>query len=149
MWRSWGIEPSIVIGHNLGEYVAACVAGVLPLEDALRLVAARGRLMQALPRDGGMCGVFAPEPRVVELIGSDASLVSVAAINEPGQTVISGERQALEAVVARARTAGYRSRALAVSHAFHSPLMAPMLDEFDAVLRTVTFSPPRLPIVSS
>jgi acyl transferase domain-containing protein len=149
LWRSWGIEPAVLMGHSLGEYVAACVAGVLSLEDALMLVAARGRLMQALPRDGGMAVVFAPEDQVAAFVAGDASRLAIAAINEPAQTVVSGDEAALSGLLARCADRQIRSRRLPVSHAFHSPLMEPMVDPFAAVVARVTFSPPRIPVMSN
>jgi acyl transferase domain-containing protein/acyl carrier protein len=149
LWKSWGVTPNVVMGHSLGEYVAACVAGVLSLEDALALVAIRGRLMQQLPRDGAMASVFAPAERVSEALRPYAANVSIAAINDPAQTVVSGDRGALEALLAALAGQGVKSKRLAVSHAFHSPLMAPMLDEFRAVLERVSFSPPRVSLVSN
>ncbi len=149
MWREWGVEPAALIGHSLGEYVAACIAGVMSLEDALTLVAARGRLMQALPENGEMASVFADEARVAAAIAPHAARVSIAAINEPSQTVISGERGAVTEILAQLAEAGVKAKRLTVSHAFHSPLMAPMLEAFGAALDRVTFSPPRIPVISN
>jgi len=149
LWQSWGIQPAGVIGHSLGEFVAACLAGVFSLEDALAVVAARGRLMQALPRNGSMVSVFADEARVAAAVAPHAANVSVAALNEPGQTVISGEQAAVNAIVAQLAEQGVTSKPLSVSHAFHSPLMRPMLDEFARVLERVRFAAPRIPVISN
>jgi natural product biosynthesis luciferase-like monooxygenase protein len=145
---SWGVRPSAVAGHSIGEFVAACVAGVFSLEDGLRLVAERGRLMQALPDGGGMLAVLAGEGEVGAVLGAGGSL-AVAAVNCAEETVLAGPQAELAAAAAGLLRRGISSRPLAVSHAFHSPLMAPMLDPFDAVLASVRFSPPRIPVISA
>ncbi|MER7282890.1 type I polyketide synthase [Dactylosporangium sp. NPDC000244] len=134
--RAWGLNPAVVGGHSIGELVAAYVAGVWSLEDACKVVAARARLMQALPAGGGMLAVGAPVHQVPDG-------VSVAAINGPNSWVLSGPADLLP------EFPGVRTSRLRVSHAFHSALMEPMLDEFRAVLDTVTFNPPQIPIVSN
>ena len=149
LWRSWGVEPDVVLGHSVGEYVAACVAGTFSLEHGLRLIAARGRLMQQLPRDGAMAVVFASEERVAATLEPYADRVNVAAVNGPENVTISGAATALEAVVEALEAQGVETRSLTVSHAFHSPLMAPILEPFAAIARTATFHPPRLPLVSN
>ena len=123
LWRSWGIEPAAVIGHSVGEYAAACVAGVFPLEDALKLMAQRAALMQALPSVGQMAAVSASEDRVASAIEPFGSALAIAAVNSPVNTVISGHRQAIHDVCARLQAQGIASKLLDVSHAFHSPLM--------------------------
>jgi acyl transferase domain-containing protein len=149
LWRSWGVRPAVVLGHSIGEYVAACVAGVFSLEDALRLVAARGRLMQALPAGGGMVAVTVPEAQARAAIAASnqSATVAIAAVNAPAQVVVAGPREALTAVVA-ALPAGTATW-LPVSHAFHSPLMEPMLADFGAVAATVTYRRPTLGIISN
>ncbi len=149
LWCSWGITPSAVLGHSVGEVVAACVAGVLDLDDALRLIAARGRLMQALPRDGEMVALAADEARVAAAIAPHAAEVSIAAINGPNDVVISGARARVDAIVLALQAEGVKSRRLAVSHAFHSPQMDPMLDAFERVLATIPFHAPRIPLISN
>jgi len=149
LWRSWGIEPTLVMGHSVGEYAAACVAGVFSLEDGIRLIAARGRLMQALPRGGGMAAVLTDEPAVRDAIQGLEDRLSIAAVNGPTNVVVSGDSTALQAVVERFRAQGVRSQALTVSHAFHSPLMEPMLREFEGLVRQVSFAEPRLGLVSN
>jgi myxalamid-type polyketide synthase MxaB len=149
LWQSWGIRPQIVLGHSVGEYVAACVAGVFRLEDGLRLIAARARLMQALPRNGTMLAVRAAEDVVERIIASYAESVSIAAVNGPRDVVISGERRAVEALAARLQADGVATQPLTVSHAFHSPLMEPMLAEFERVTRAAHYDPPRLGLISN
>lgn len=142
LWKSWGIVPDFLLGHSVGEYVAAHAAGIFPLEDALRLVAARGRLMQALPPDGAMAAVFADEPTVRAALAGHGPALAIAGLNAAGETVLSGLAAPLEAVLAGLAGAGHRSQRLAVSHAFHSPLMRPMLDAFGQELAAVRFSAP-------
>ena len=149
LWRSWGIVPSVVMGHSLGEYVAACVAGVFSLEDGLKLIAARSRLMQALPSGGRMVAVFADELRVNEAIGSRADAVSVAAVNGPQNVVISGDGPVVEAVLVDLASSGIAFKPLNVSHAFHSRLMEPMLDEFERLAAEVHFSDPSIRLISN
>ncbi len=149
LWMSWGVQPAAAIGHSIGEFAAACVAGVLSLEDALRLVSARGALMDRLPRDGAMVALRATETAVGDLVRPFQSSVDVAAVNGPGDVVISGRRDAVAAVVGRAEEIGIKTRALNVSHAFHSPAMDAVLPEFEAIARLVTFGPARIPIASN
>jgi len=149
LWRSWGIEPDIVIGHSLGEYVAACVAGAMSLEDSLKLVAERGRLMQALPPDGMMVAVFASADKVAHVLAELQGPVAIAALNSPNNTVISGTRRAVQTVLKQLEHLHIRTYPLTVSHAFHSPLMEPMLPDFQKVAQTVEFQPLRLPLVAN
>jgi len=149
LWQSWGIKPTTVIGHSVGEYVAACVAGVFSLEDGLKLIAARGRLMQVLPPDGEMVAVLADEGKVQAAIEPYAQEVSIAAFNGSESLVISGKRQAIREVCATLETAGIKTKPLQVSHAFHSPLMEPMLAAFEQVARQVTYSSPRIGLISN
>lgn len=148
LWRSWGLQPAVVTGHSVGEYVAACVAGVFSLEDGLRLIAARGRLMQALPAGGGMLAAFADEATAREAV-RERPEVSVAAVNAASEVVLAGPVSELEAIAAAWTAAGITSQRLAVSHAFHSPLMNPMLAAFDVELAKVSFSAPRVPMISN
>ncbi len=149
LWASWGVRPDVLVGHSIGEYAAACVAGIFSLEDAIRLVAVRGRLMQALPENGAMAAVFTDEKIVRAVIAGREDRLALAATNAPGETVLSGERTALHAALADLTARGVRAQELKVSHAFHSPLMQPMLTDFERELRGVTFHPPTRPIVAN
>jgi acyl transferase domain-containing protein/NADPH:quinone reductase-like Zn-dependent oxidoreductase len=149
LWRSWGIAPSVVMGHSVGEYVAACVAGVFSLADGLKLISERGRLMQALPPGGRMAAVFADAATVARLLSGYEDRVSIAAFNGPRNTVISGVGQDIETLVQRMQSAGMTTRDLKVSHAFHSPLMIPMLSKFERVAEEITFSPPQIKLISN
>jgi malonyl CoA-acyl carrier protein transacylase len=148
LWRSWGIEPSAVLGHSVGEYVAAAVAGVFSLEDALKLVATRGRLMQALPAGGAMVALAATEGVVSDAIARSDGEVSIASVNARDQVVISGRANTsseLSGVVG----AGRRQRGAGTSHAFHSSLVEPMLDRFAEAARSVRFSAPKIDLFSN
>ncbi|NTX34336.1 SDR family NAD(P)-dependent oxidoreductase [Myxococcus sp. CA033] len=149
LWRSWGVEPWAVLGHSVGEYVAACVAGVMTLADALRLITERARLMQALPRDGEMVAISASEEQVTQALAPYADRVSIAAVNGPADTVISGEREAVEALATGFQSKGIKARRLTVSHAFHSPLMDPMLEAFEKVAGEVVLHAPRIHLASN
>ncbi|NCG19578.1 MAG: SDR family NAD(P)-dependent oxidoreductase, partial [Rhodobacterales bacterium] len=149
LWKSWGVVPDVVVGHSIGELVACCVAGVFSLEDALSLVAERGRLMSALPREGGMVAVFAEGEIVDKAMGPYGDDVCVAALNNPGETVLSGKTDAILAVAAALGKQGIEHTVLKVSHAFHSSLMEPMLEAFEAKARTLTYSEPHTPVISN
>lgn len=149
LWRSWGIKPDLVMGHSVGEYVAACVAGIFSLEDGLQLIAARGRLMQALPQDGAMVSCLADEALIQEAIASYQDKVSIAAINGPKSVVISGQSACVMAITEQLAAQGIKTRQLTVSHAFHSPLMEPILDEFRQVAAKINYHDPMLMMVSN
>jgi acyl transferase domain-containing protein len=149
LWRSWGIEPAAVLGHSIGEYVAACVAGVFSLEDGLRLIAARGRLMQSAGGSGSMTAVSASDDRVREVLDGLSGRVSIAALNAPDKVVISGYTDAVEAAEGRLRSQGVQVQRLKVSHAFHSPQMDEIAGLFAAVAGGLTYAPPRIKWVSS
>ena len=144
LWQSWGIEPHAVLGHSVGEYVAACIAGVFSLEDGLRLIAERGRLMGALPPGGAMAAAFADEQTVTEIIQPLGDSVTIATLNGPENTVISGTEAVVTAAMDALKKQGIKARRLNVSHAFHSSLMEPMLPDFEQVLGSIPFQRPRL-----
>ncbi|HEX8351629.1 MAG TPA: type I polyketide synthase, partial [Pyrinomonadaceae bacterium] len=145
LWMSWGVKPAAMLGHSIGEYVAACLAGVFSLEDALRLVAARGRLMQSMP-GGAMLAVQSGEEELRPRLGERLSL---AAVNGPAACVVSGTREAVEALEAALSEQGVAHTRLHTSHAFHSAMMEPILDEFAAAVGRCELRPPTLPFVSN
>ena len=146
LWRSWGVEPELVAGHSIGEVVAACVAGVFTLEDAVALVSARARLMQALPAGGAMASIGAAEAAVAAELGGE---LAIAAVNGAAQVVIAGPDAAVRAASAAWAARGVRVKALAVSHAFHSELMEPMLAGFAAEAGKLTYRAPTLALISN
>lgn len=149
LWQSWGITPSLLMGHSVGEYVAACVAGVFGLEDGLRLVTARGKLMQGLPANGGMMAISASEEQVQSVVASYESEIAIAAINGPHHVVLSGTLDKLRLLSARFESEGVATKMLNVSHAFHSPLMAPIVEQFAELAQTVAYATPQLELVSN
>ncbi|MEB3168277.1 MAG: beta-ketoacyl synthase N-terminal-like domain-containing protein, partial [Synechococcaceae cyanobacterium] len=151
LWMSWGIEPDALMGHSAGEVVAACVAGVFELEDAVRLVACRGRLMGALPAEGRMAALFAADEDVAALLATLnlPSPVVIAAHNGPGNTVISGAADAVGMALAACRARGVEHRELAISIAAHSPLMEPILPELGRLVASLRPRPPRLRLISN
>jgi len=149
LWQNWGIQPAAVLGHSIGEYVAACIAGVFSLADGLKLIAARGRLMQAV---GGRAGMLAAETGEAEARAALAGLearVSLAAVNGPRSVVVSGYEEELEQVASRLSKSGVRVKRLAVSHGFHSPQMAEMEAAFERLAGEIAYSRPQVELISS
>ncbi|HEX2076985.1 MAG TPA: beta-ketoacyl synthase N-terminal-like domain-containing protein [Longimicrobium sp.] len=145
LWMSWGIVPDAVIGHSLGEYAAACIAGVLPLEDALALVAGRARIIQELP-GGAMLAVPLDESALRPLLPPE---VSIATVNAPGLTVVSGPDEAVAALERTLADAGHTARRLPTTHAFHSAMMAPAAERLAARVARTWMSPPQIPMLSN
>ncbi|MBW4630464.1 MAG: type I polyketide synthase [Iphinoe sp. HA4291-MV1] len=153
LWKSWGVVPTAVMGHSIGEYVAATVAGVFSLEDGLKLIAQRSRLMHSLPSEGEMAVVFAASDTIRAITEINHKInnkqVAFAAFNTPQNTVISGERQAVLSICNTLEAEGIKTKQLQVSHAFHSPLMEPMLAEFHQIAASITYAAPQIDLISN
>lgn len=148
LWQAWGVRPTAVIGHSVGEYAAAVLAGMISLEDGLRLVSARGRLMDALPVKGEMVAVFADPAQVASVLEPHAADIAIAVINGPSNVVISGAYAPMAAALADLKAARLRTRRLAVAQASHSPVIDPMLEEFAAIAAPMVYHPPQVAFVS-
>ena len=151
LWLSWSIKPDIVAGHSVGEYVAACIAGVFSLEDGLKLITVRARLMQGLEKTGGMLAVFT-SPQTITTLLAECNLEStleIAGLNTPDETVISGDTSAIQKLIVILGAKNIQYRELVVSHAFHSAFMEPMLDEFLRFAKTITFKQPKITLLSN
>lgn len=149
MLASWGIKPDALLGHSVGEYTAACIAGIFSLEEGLKLVTERGRLMQGAPETGAMIAVFAESATLEPLIAPYSKQISVASINSPENVIISGAAEAIKQITVMLSDLRIPTRSLNVSHAFHSPLMEPICAPFEESARKVTFGPARIPMASN
>ncbi len=149
LWEDRGIKPGIVMGHSVGEYTAAVVAGIISIEDCLKLIALRGKLMQKLPEGGGMISVNLSKDIISNYISPYKDQVSIAAINGPNSTVISGDLITLDKICNKIKSSGYNYTPLTVSHGFHSPLMQPIVEEFERVANSVKFNKPLIPFISN
>ena len=149
LWQAWGVVPDLVIGHSIGEFAAAVAAGVCSVEGAARLVAGRARLMEDLPERGAMASIGAGHDQLRALWPELGDRIAIAAENAPDRTVVSGSRKAVAALVERCRRQGLPATPLKTSHAFHSPLMEPMLDRFATIAATVEFAPPKIRWIST
>nr|WP_051839911.1 type I polyketide synthase [Streptomyces sp. NRRL F-5126] len=149
LYESWGMVPDYLIGHSIGELAAVHAAGVLGLEDACALVAARARAMQDMPAGGAMVSVRAPEPEVLEFLAGHGERVGVAAVNGPASVVVSGDREAVLDIRRHLREAGHKTKQLRVSHAFHSPHMDGALTAITELAATLTHRPPAIPVISN
>ncbi|MBC7841909.1 MAG: type I polyketide synthase [Gemmatimonadaceae bacterium] len=147
--RSWGMQPTAVAGHSVGEYVAACFAGALPLDAALTLIAARAELMQALPSGGAMAAIAITEPAARELAEVQSGALSIAAVNGPASVVVSGPAAVVDAVIAQCEGTAVRVNRLTVSHAFHSALMDPVRAPFERTLAGLSFAEPGIPLMTN
>ncbi|MBF0377040.1 MAG: SDR family NAD(P)-dependent oxidoreductase [Desulfamplus sp.] len=149
LWQSFGIEPDFMMGHSVGEYSAACAAGLFSLEDGLKLISRRGELMQSLPSGGGMAAIMAEPEEVEKAIAKYADALSVAAFNGPKHTVISGREDALTEAIEPFKARGTKVVRLTVSHAFHSPLIEPILDAFEKTAASISFKEPKIRLISN
>jgi acyl carrier protein len=149
LWLTMGVTPRVMIGHSVGEYAAACISGVLSLQDAAFLIATRGKLMEALPSDGAMLSVLASEEVFAPWLEKYRDRISVAAYNGKSNLVLAGKEELIWEIQKFCKLQGIRAKRLSVSHAFHSPLMSPILDEFRQKAEEVSYSSPKIPIISS
>jgi glutamate-1-semialdehyde aminotransferase/3-oxoacyl-(acyl-carrier-protein) synthase/acyl-CoA synthetase (AMP-forming)/AMP-acid ligase II/acyl carrier protein len=148
MWISFGVKPCAVVGHSLGEYAAACIAGVLTVDNALRLVCERGRLTDTLENPGSMVVAFTTKEKIDSLIRTHSTVVSIAVNNATENVVLSGDAAALDLIIKQCKELGIAVYPLAVTHAFHSPLIDPILDEFESFAKSLSYAAPNLPFFS-
>ena len=150
LWQSWGIEPIAILGHSLGEYAAACFAGVFDLESGLKLVINRGRLIGQFPdNQGAMAAIFLDQKSVLEQCQNQGIKIAIAAINTDQHTVISGDKKSIQQLCEHFNNTGIKVRQLKVSHAFHSPLIEPICEQFKTILQEITFAQPQIPLISN
>jgi amino acid adenylation domain-containing protein/non-ribosomal peptide synthase protein (TIGR01720 family) len=149
LWQHWGIQPACVLGHSIGEYAAACVAGVFSLEDGLKLVTARGKLMEELSPEGEMLTVFAEEDQIEPIIAAHEKEVAIAAVNGPGIILVSGARKAMRELSPKFEQAGFRTSPMRITHAFHSPMTESVLTPFREVAEGLRFATPKIPLISN
>ncbi|MCE9604697.1 MAG: methenyltetrahydromethanopterin cyclohydrolase [Planctomycetia bacterium] len=149
LWESWGLRPDVVMGHSVGEFPAAVIAGVMSLEDGLKLIAERGRRIQELPSHGAMAAIITTEDRVVEALEGYGKRLSIAAVNSPEQIVISGDEDAVHEVMTRFQSDGVMCQQLTVSHAFHSTHLEPMLDGFERFAQGIVYHEPQIGLISN
>ncbi|MGI9457271.1 MAG: type I polyketide synthase, partial [Aeoliella sp.] len=149
LWQSWGVRPSILLGHSVGEYVAATLAGCMTLGEGLGLISERARLMQQISTPGKMAVLFAPESAVAPKLATKKGQVTIAAMNGPENTVISGDASAIDQLVTQFENEDVGVQPLTVSHAFHSPLMDEMLEDFEQFAKGIDFQPPKISLVSN
>lgn len=149
LWHHWGLEPTVVMGHSLGEYVAACVAGLFSLEDGMKLIVKRAELMQTAPGNGSMAAVLASENLVRPYLTNFGADLAIAAVNGPEQTVISGDAETLKKCLLLLDRDEIPYQPLTVSHGFHSKLMEPVMEAFSRIIHTVNFMVPKIPIISN
>lgn len=149
LWESWGVKPELTLGHSVGEYAAACIAGVFELGDALKLIAARGRLMQERSAPGAMLTVFAEEADVARMIAPHVETAGIAAVNGPGIVLVSGAEATITTLAREFDAAGWRAVRMRIAQAFHSPLTEPVLKDFGAVAASLSLRRPKLPLLSN
>ncbi|MBD2776532.1 SDR family oxidoreductase [Iningainema sp. BLCCT55] len=149
LWRSWGIQPTAVLGHSLGEYAAACFAGVFDIESGLKLITHRANLISQLPARGAMAAIFLDENYIRKVCQSKGIKIAIAAINAEKHTVISGEQELIQHLCEHFTNEGAKVRSLKVSHAFHSPLIEPICEDFKNKVRSISFAQPQIPIISN
>lgn len=149
MWLSWGVKPSMLLGHSVGEYAAACIAGVFDLDVALQLLCCRGRLMQALPENGAMVAIYAGQEQVQALLQGMESKLAIAAVNAEEQVVVSGDGEAMRDFIEHAQSKGLITKALPVNRGFHSPQIDQILSEFKACLSLISFNKPQFRFIST